>query len=149
MAPPKRPIKDRFWEKVELTPSCWIWTGGKSAKGYGVLWVDNTFKRSPRVSWELAVGAIPTGVLVLHRCDNPPCVRPDHLYLGTAKDNAWDRERRGRSRRRAHRKLTWEQAQEIIELRRGGMALKSIGNLFDVSIATIHNIVTGKTYRNR
>lgn len=93
----KRPLLERFEEKILITPSCWIWTAQKKTKGYGVIGVAGKTKTASRVSYELYVGEIPNGLFVLHRCDNPSFVNPDHLFLGTAADNAADRDAKGRT----------------------------------------------------
>lgn len=94
---PDGTLKDRFLERVKIDPAgCWIWQGGANGQGYGVLRHDEMQHRAHRVSYELFVGPIDDGLLVLHHCDNPPCVRPDHLYAGTAADNARDAVERGR-----------------------------------------------------
>ena len=105
-----RPVKDpvtRFWSYVNRTPGCWEWTGALSKRkrgdrrqrgaGYGHFMVTwKTITMAHRYSWELAHGPIPPGLFVCHRCDNPKCVRPDHLFLGTALDNTRDMIAKGR-----------------------------------------------------
>jgi hypothetical protein len=96
--PATRPLLERFWEKVEKHDhGCWLWTGALAA-GYGCLGggPGKPLVKAHRLSYELHKGPIPDGAKVLHTCDTPPCVRPDHLYVGTQRDNALDRERRGR-----------------------------------------------------
>ncbi len=106
----------RFWKNVHRLPgadACWIWTAtrakiSKTARGagYGGFMVRFGFKvQAHRYSWELAYGPIPEGMLVCHRCDNPPCVRPDHLFLGTPADNMRDKMQKGRANHPAHRRL--------------------------------------------
>lgn len=97
--PEPRPLTERFWRHVRKTDDCWLWLGGP---GYGRLRTGG--KGTPlvgphRLAWELAYGPVPDGLIVCHRCDNPRCVRPDHLFVGTHGDNARDRERKGRGRR--------------------------------------------------
>lgn len=90
----KQPELERFWDKVKKTDSCWIWIGAKANNGYGALHRSGNHSkiiRAHRLSWEVHFGPIPEGLEVLHRCDNPPCVRPDHLHLGTQADNHKDR----------------------------------------------------------
>ncbi len=90
----------RFWSRVDKTSACWLWTGGKTTAGYGILYSNGRGSRrvyAHRVVWELTSGPIPEGLLVCHTCDNPPCVNPAHLWLGTDADNAWDKSRKGRS----------------------------------------------------
>lgn len=84
-------LEDRFWSKVDRQPfGCWEWTGAKAPHGYGALTVRRKVVRAHRVSWEMCNGPIGSNLNVLHRCDNPPCVRPSHLFLGTQLDNALD-----------------------------------------------------------
>src|SRR6267142_4399389 len=81
----------RFWANIRKTDSCWVWLKGKFPYGYGVVRCpDGKGRPTHRVSWEMHFGHIPKDTLVCHHCDNPPCVRPDHLFLGTSLDNATD-----------------------------------------------------------
>jgi hypothetical protein len=93
-------IADRFWAKVEKMPDgCWVWQAARSVSGYGLLAPSGGVRgdrRAHRVSWELHNGPIPAGLWVLHSCDNPPCVNPDHLFLGTRSDNMRDCASKGR-----------------------------------------------------
>ena len=90
-------LEDRFWSKVNKNKSCWEWIGAKFSSGYGVIRVSGKSKRSHRVSYELNVGPIPEGMSVLHKCDNPVCVNPVHLFVGTQQDNMKDRGDKGRT----------------------------------------------------
>lgn len=89
---------DRFAEKyrVNAQTGCWEWTAERNRKGYGIFWRNASMTGAHRASYELHVGPIPDGLHVLHRCDNPPCVNPAHLFLGTNQDNVDDRQRKGR-----------------------------------------------------
>lgn len=91
-------IKTRFFRYVSkgTEDSCWEWSGAMDKDGYGFFWVAGKLYRSHRVSWVIHQSPIHASLLVLHRCDNPRCVNPDHLFLGTDADNADDRERKGR-----------------------------------------------------
>lgn len=104
-----QPVKDpvtRFWSYVNRTAGCWEWTGSCSREGrngsrrgagYGNFMVTwKSIVSAHRYSWELANGPVPPGMFVCHRCDNPACVRPEHLFLGTAKDNTQDMLTKGR-----------------------------------------------------
>ncbi len=97
----KRPLEERFWEKVDTYGECWFWIGCIDPLGYGRITVktqsgwNSTYTH--RVAWSFANGPIPKGKQVLHDCDTPPCVRLEHLYLGTPADNMRDRDMRGRN----------------------------------------------------
>jgi hypothetical protein len=108
----KRPQGDaelRFWLHVEKTDGCWIWTGSSNDAGYGVVWTDDKILvGAHRFSYELHNEPITGGLFVLHRCDNPPCVNPEHLFLGTAADNVHDMIRKGRNRNGRERKSVGE-----------------------------------------
>lgn len=82
-------ILTRFWLKVWKTSNCWVWLGSKR-KGYGIIWRDGKPTSAHRLSWEIYKGPILDGLLVLHACNNRCCVNPDHLFLGTSKDNIQD-----------------------------------------------------------
>ena len=92
-----RTLAERFWPKVSIDPDgCWLWTAAHRKTGYGQLRFHGKLLTASRVAWELANGPIPVGLDVLHRCDNPPCVRFDHLFLGDARANALDMVAKGR-----------------------------------------------------
>jgi hypothetical protein len=99
------PVAERFWDKVRKQDGdgCWEWTANTNNQGYGFIG-SGPPQRKPllahRVSFEIAFGPIATGMCVLHRCDNPLCVRPDHLFLGTLRDNTQDSIAKGRCRLR-------------------------------------------------
>lgn len=96
--PRKISFEDRFWARVEKTDRCWVWNGSLfSGSPYGQVKQNGKTKQVHRVSWELHFGAIPDGLCVCHKCDNPPCVRPDHLFLGTNHDNVMDSVMKGRN----------------------------------------------------
>lgn len=88
----------RFWSKVRRGSSCWTWSGRIGDRGYGQFDDGDRTLRAHRVAWTLTRGEIPAGMQVLHRCDNPACVRPDHLFLGTHDDNMRDMAAKGRQR---------------------------------------------------
>jgi hypothetical protein len=100
-APCRLTLEERFWGRVNKAEpnDCWSWRGAKDGMGYGTLGGDNTETPAHRVSWMIHFGEIPKGMCVLHRCDNPSCVNPNHLFLGTRLDNARDRDAKERGYR--------------------------------------------------
>lgn len=95
----------RFWMAVKSSRhGCWEWTNFNNTRGYGMLFYQGSSQLAHRVSWQIHNGPIPAGLFVCHQCDNPKCVRPSHLFLGTALDNARDRDRKGRAGKLPSRK---------------------------------------------
>ena len=86
---------ERFFKKVTVGDSCWMWVGGKTKDNYGKFWLGKTMK-AHKVSYLIHCGEVPNGLCVLHSCDNPLCVNPKHLWLGTQLENIQDRDKKGR-----------------------------------------------------
>ena len=95
---PPKPLADRFWGLVDKTAGCWLWVGYVNNCGYGRLRPAHSQPKvgAHRLSWELTNGPIPDRMCVLHKCDNPACVNPEHLFLGTVQDNVNDMRQKGR-----------------------------------------------------
>lgn len=139
-----RPLEDRFWEKVLIAPfyECWEWSAFCNSLGYGMFRIGKRMPLAHRVSYELNIGAIPNGLLICHKCDNPRCVRPEHLYAGTDADNSRDRVSRGRSFRpigeKSHRaKLTESLAKEI---RASNLSHNKAAAHFNISRGAVRDI---------
>lgn len=142
----------KFWSRVDKSPhpkGCWIWTGATTSHGYGYVCWDYKNQYTHRVSYEWAFGVILEGMHVLHSCDNPACVNPAHLTLGTAKDNVHDMWRKGRSySTKGRRKLTDDQiAQVHARYNAGELNKTELAAEYGVSRGTIRHILTTKAPR--
>lgn len=144
---------ERLWSRVtklEGDDACWIWTGFTNKGGYGLIyiggmWIDNSRKVElvHVVAYVLQGGSVEEDELVLHTCDNPPCVRWEHLYKGTKKNNAEDRDTRGRNGR-AH--LTPSQVVEI-KMAKGLEPASQVALRYPVTSNTIRAIWRGKCWK--
>lgn len=150
-------LEQRFLEKVSPCPltGCWWWTGGSFSNGYGMFWVNdlNRVTQAHRVAYSLRHGSIAAGAFVCHRCDNPPCVNPDHLFIGTAADNMRDKARKGRGNapkgeRHGRRKLAASQAEEILRRCNSGERPAALAAEFGVSRHTVELIASRKNWRH-
>ena len=99
-----------FWERIVKTETCWLWVGAKQANGYGLY----QKQRAHRVSFVKVHGPIPPGLCVCHKCDNPPCVNPEHLFLGTRAENTYDRDQKGRTAKGEKHYLTQRRIAGIV-----------------------------------
>lgn len=144
-------VVDRFWSYVDSSKECWTWTAYKNKDKYGVFAIDRIPHYAHRVSWMIHNGEIPDGLCVLHKCDNPPCVRPDHLFLGTRKDNNVDKSLKGRAsvaewmknqqgEKNINYKISDSQVSEIKNLRKEGKTLKEIASKYDISFQHVSKI---------
>lgn len=147
-APPS--LEPRFWPKVQKTTGCWIWTANKTRRGYGLVGVASGRSMSAhRASWTLAYGPIPDGLCVLHRCDNPSCVRPDHLFLGSNADNIADREAKGRTasgERNGNARLSRDAIAEIRSADRTYESYARLAERFGVHLSTIARVAQGAAW---
>jgi hypothetical protein len=153
---------------------CWVWTGGKFDFGYGACWDGDRTTQAHRVSWVLAHGHLPPKTCVLHKCDNPPCVNPAHLFLGSRSDNTADMIRKGRAKltgpitpatgdRNGSRtspesrpkgsavktsKLTLAQVLEIRRLRADGLERNAVAAQFGIAPGHVSQITSGRAWRH-
>lgn len=146
-----------FWRRVDKNGpnGCWVWQGYCQRFGHG--WLGHR-GLAHRYAWELLRGPLPQGKCLLHHCDNPPCVNPDHLYIGDRRDNTRDRVKRGRHARgeaTRRNKLTAEQVQEIrARFRKEGGRRQSRSNArelaaeYDVTTLAVNAIIAGRTWRH-
>jgi len=148
----KKSIVDRFEEKFTPEPNsgCWLWEASRNHKGYGNFRMTHIYL-AHRASYALYKGAIPEGLCVLHKCDVPACVNPDHLFLGTHLDNAVDRMEKGRSQAGEHHvraKLTKEAVTDIrSKYQRWKYTYQDLADEYGVSNSTIYNVVAGVNWK--
>ena len=154
----KIPWCDRFWAKVESTNNCWLWKAGCFTNGYGQFRIGNKKLKAHRVMFLLLKGNIPHGMIVRHTCDNPKCVNPNHLLLGTYKDNAYDRDskNRGIKGRKIHKdqageknpaaKLNVEKVSKI-RFMWPDHSYRKLSKLFKISASQVANIVKGRSWQ--
>lgn len=161
--------KQKIFSRFTLTDrGCWEWNCSKDGCGYGTMRIgENTF-RAHRIMWTIVNGEIPQGVYVLHRCDNPSCIRPDHLWLGTQLENIQDMHKKGRAKKatgsengsvvhieRMPRginhymaRVTPEHRDKILSMRGNRATLKQIADTVGLSLPTVHRISTGAHWIN-
>lgn len=156
-----RPINERFLERVNKTDGCWFWTGAKTGNGYGAIRYNGRQIGAHCMSWILANGTeIPKGMQVLHSCDNPLCVRPDHLSLGTLQENSKDMSRKGRASKKGPTLpskgenngsaiLSENDVRSIRSLYATGQyTMKQMAERYDVSDPTVRLIVRRITWKH-
>lgn len=142
--------EDRYWANVIKTDGCWGWRGATS-HGYGVFGALKKRYKAHRFSYELHHGPIGEGLVVCHRCDNPPCSNPDHLFLGTTADNMADAAAKNRMPRgTAHHmaRLTPERVREIRARYDAGETLYGLSKRFGVHRRTLRSAIIRKTWRH-
>lgn len=153
----KRPISERFWEKVIVAgpDDCWLWTASTYRNGYGQIGIANQkITSAHRISYELHNGPIPDNLLVLHKCDNHRCVNPVHLFLGTQQDNIDDMHKKGRNRQpknEKHRdaKFTNQQVREIRAMyATGNYGQSELARMFGVTKTCMRELVLKHNYRD-
>ena len=149
----RQPIGDRFWARTDKggAGGCWIWTGTHIKSGYGTLSVNGVPAYAHRLSLELHGTTVPQGALVLHACDNPPCVNPAHLFLGTDADNIADKVGKGRhihADTHPNAKLRSDDVREIRELLSTGMSQTAIGVRYGVHQSVISFIKSGRLWKS-
>ncbi len=152
-------IRIQFWQKVDKSGDCWIWTGSAHRSGYGLFCVTPIKLRANRAAWELTYGVIPDGLYICHRCNNPRCVRPEHLYAGTPQENMDDKVRANhhlnvpKGENTVTSKLSASQVQVIREKYRNRnmiireVTFRSLAKEYGVSYETIHLIISNQTWK--
>jgi hypothetical protein len=140
----RQQIEDRLLSSREVTDSgCWIWTRSKHPKGYGQTFVDGRNRRVSRLAAALWLGFdLDSQLLVMHRCDNPPCFNPEHLFIGTAADNSADMVVKGRAGNKPFpAKVTPGQRLEIVRRTRAGETQRAVGREYGISHSAVQWIL--------
>lgn len=150
--PHRKSLAERFWARVQFGRGCWEWQGRRSNQGYGYLTEGHKGKiAAHRLSFRLSNGDIPDGAHVLHRCDNPPCVRPDHLFLGDASSNQLDAISKGRQAtgsRRWGAKLTESMVRDARAAAAAGETIGALAERFGVNRTTMSVAIAGHTWKH-
>lgn len=143
-------LEERFWRQVQKTNTCWLWTGSITAQGYGQISLGTSGPvTTHRLSWQMANGPIPAGLVVMHRCDVRPCVRPDHLMIGTHANNVQDKVSKNRHTKGSQfpqAKLREHQIPEIRALLSQRIPALEIAARYQVSAGAIHHIRKFETW---
>jgi len=149
----RKPLSKRFWNKVNKKESdeCWNWTACINTDGYGIIAVNGQADSAHRVSWKIHHGEIPEGMCVCHKCDNPSCVNPNHLFLGTQEDNIKDMCRKGRAVHKLgedapNAKLTEKEVIEIRRRYRNGESVSAIAEKYPVGASMVYLIVRHQSW---
>ena len=149
---PEGVILASFWSRVDTSGECWEWQRGKLKQGYGRFKANGIEYKAHRFSYERSYGPIPPGMLVCHHCDNPPCVRPDHLFLGDAQANIDDKISKGRQplgERIGVSRLTESQVRMIRQIRETeGLTHSQIAERFGVKCGCIGAVLRGETWKH-
>lgn len=145
-------IKQRFYQYCDKKENgCWEWSGALTVNGYGKFWMDGKTTSAHRVSFELHKHAIPSSEMVLHTCDNPKCVNPDHLTVGTHRDNVRHMQERGRfltGEENSASKITAEKAKEIIQRLLNGAKVRTLAKQMNVSRGIVKGIANKVTWKH-
>ena len=146
-------LYNRFWSKVSVgkEKDCWPWRAYKDRGGYGSFYLDKMPQKAHRVAWELAIGPIPLGMCVLHKCDQRDCCNPAHLFCGTLADNSSDMIAKGRSAKGSNHggaKLDEMDVKWIKYWLGKGYIQKDIAGAFGVDRTTVGYIKRGKSWKH-
>lgn len=145
-------LMTRFRKKYEVYGECWIWVAAITEKKYGRFYLDGSLERAHRASWMIYRGDIPEGMHVLHYCDNPPCVNPDHLWLGTNRDNMDDKIAKDRQLRGSDTSVALFDETQVAEIRRNYTGAygeqAALAKKYGCHIGTIGAIVRRENWRH-
>lgn len=147
-------MSERLADKYVESGDCWIWTGAKNKNGYGCVSTGKgTSTTAHKASYQVHVGPVAEGLDVCHKCDNPSCINPKHLFLGTRKENMQDSKRKGRQNparakgeETGSSKLTNDQVISVFKSAKAGVSLSQIAKTYNVRKQTIWSIAHGKSW---
>lgn len=146
--------RERFEEKIYYSiDGCWYWLGAYNNKGYGLFWYNNKLVSAHRMSHEFHLGPIPDGLFILHKCDNPKCVNPDHFFLGTYQDNSDDKLSKGRQKKNKgvemwNAVLTEDDVRQIRARYTPRRDVKKLAEEFKISASHVYNIATKRAWKH-
>lgn len=155
-----RNTPESFWDRLDKAGDCWVWTGALYVNGYGAVRWGGKKVYTHRLAFELNSGPIPEGLFVCHRCDNPPCCNPAHLFLATPRENMVDRDAKGRhgwarrpdaiprGEQSLRSVLTLAQVEDARRSHAHGESVQSIATRLKRSYKTIHAALTGENWRH-
>lgn len=147
--------KQHFLSKVHKAKGCWLWVGCKNPDGYGLYGAGSLYgeRRAHRIMYRIAVGDIPKGLCVCHHCDEPSCVNPAHLFIGTWADNNRDRDHKGRTiivrgSKQGSAKLSDDKVKEILRLAKCGAHKPTLAKRFGISKTQLYTIVRREDWKH-
>lgn len=144
----EQPLRDRLMAKVIMSENgCWLWSGLRNSYGYAMLWREGKAVRAHRVAYEIFKGPVADDLVVCHTCDAPECVNPDHLFIGTRKDNNADSARKLRNsygERNGHARITTVQAVEIYH---STLPQRALAKKYGIHQSTVSDIKTGRRWK--
>jgi len=143
-------LEERFWSKVNKTNTCWNWIGYLDKGGYGSFWLNGKMQRAHRVSFEQHFGWSNENLVVMHKCDNPSCVRPEHLILSTQKNNIEDKVEKNRQAKGSKVGTSKLSESDVIDIKNliPTLSYGKIAKLYNVDRSLIYLIAKEKSWKH-
>lgn len=144
----------RFWSRVLKSDNCWTWIGCFGSNGYGSFWMSGNPHKTHRLSYQIHFGSIPLGLCICHRCDNPACVNPSHLFIGTSAENIsdMDKKRRRKPAKGEQIHLAKLSESDVLKIRSmhstGNFSYRKLSGIFGVDYTNIACIIRRKTWKH-
>lgn len=142
--------EERFWSKVNKTDTCWLWVGAKDNNGYGAIRVNSKNINAHRFSYQILKGRIGNGLFVCHSCDNPSCVNPEHLFLGTNYDNVQDMVKKMRNTLGEKNGMSFLSAEDVTKIRtiKDKYSRRELASMFSIGESTLSQIINYKRWKH-